>query len=68
MMSDGASLADVFDILVKSVNGDSEALINLWSSAEAGKAANAIASQGIDYFRESLDGTQEQHRHDRIGL
>ena len=55
MMSDGASLADVFDILVKSVNGDSEALINLWSSAEAGKAANAIASQGIDYFRESLD-------------
>lgn len=55
MMSDGASLADVFDILVKSVNGDSEALINLWSSAEAGKAANAIASQGIDYFRESLE-------------
>lgn len=55
MMSDGASLADVFDILVKSVNGDSEALINLWSSAEAGKAANAIASQGIDYFRKSLE-------------
>ena len=54
MMSEGASLADVFDILVKATNGDSEALINLWSSAEAGKAANAIASQGLNYFRESL--------------
>lgn len=55
LMSEGYSLGDVLEILQKSVNGDSEALINLWSSAEAGKAANAIASQGIDYFRESLD-------------
>lgn len=55
LMNSGASLADVFEVLVDSVDGDSEALINLWSSAEAGKAANAIASQGVDYFRESLD-------------
>lgn len=55
MMNSGASLADVLDILLESVDGDTSALMNMWGSAEAGKAANAILSQGTDTFRQSLD-------------
>lgn len=55
LMENGYSLADVLDILMDSVNGDSSALMNLWGSAEAGKAANAILTQGTDNFRQSLD-------------
>lgn len=55
LMDNGYSLADVLDILMDSVNGDSSALMNLWGSAEAGKAANAILTQGTDNFRQSLD-------------
>ncbi len=55
MMNSGASLADVLDILLESVDGDTSALMNMWGSAEAGKAANAILSQGTDAFRQSLD-------------
>lgn len=55
LMESGGSLADAMDILSDSVNGDSSALINLWGSAEAGKAANAICQQGTDAFRQSLD-------------
>lgn len=54
LMSQGYSLADVLQILYDSVNGDSEALMNLWSSAEAGKASNAIVSQGLENFNENL--------------
>lgn len=55
LMDNGYSLADVLDILMASVDGDSSALMNLWGSAEAGKAANAILTQGTDNFRQSLD-------------
>ena len=55
LMDDGKSLADVLQILEKSVNGDATALMNMWGSAEAGKSANAILSQGVDYFNESLE-------------
>ena len=55
MMNSGASLADVLDILLESVDGDTSAVMNMWGSAEAGKAANAILSQGTDAFRQSLD-------------
>ena len=51
LMDNGYSL----DILMASVDGDSSALMNLWGSAEAGKAANAILTQGTDNFRQSLD-------------
>lgn len=54
LMDNGYSLADVLDILMASVDGDSSALMNLWGSAEAGKAANAILTQGTDNFRQSL--------------
>lgn len=55
LMDNGYSLADVLDILMASVDGDSSALMNLWGSAEAGKAANAILTQGTYNFRQSLD-------------
>lgn len=58
LMKDGASLGDVLDILLGSVNGDTEALMNLWGSAEAGKAASAIASQGIQTFNTNLNTLQ----------
>lgn len=55
LMAEGKSLGDVLAVLSDSVNGDSEALMNLWSSAEAGKASAAIMSQGIDVFNENLE-------------
>lgn len=64
LMSDGASLGDVLTILSDSVNGNAEAMMGLWSSQEAGKAANAIMVQGIEDFNsvckqmnEELSGT-----------
>ena len=59
LMKSGASLGDVLDILLQSVDGDTEALMNLWGSAEAGKAASAIAGQGVKTFNSNL----EQLRH-----
>lgn len=54
LMAEGKSLGDVLGILYDSVNGDSTALMNLWSSAEAGKASNAIISQGLEEFNNNL--------------
>lgn len=54
LMEDGMSLGQVMGILMDSANGDAEALMNLWGSAEAGKAANAIVSQGLEEFDENL--------------
>ncbi len=58
LMESGMSLGDVLGILNDSVNGNSEALINLWGSAEAGKAANAIVSYGLDNFNDNLKTIQ----------
>lgn len=55
LMEEGYSLSDVLGILYDSCDGDSTALMNLWSSAEAGKASNAIVNQGLDEFNENLD-------------
>lgn len=54
LMQSGESLGNVLQMLLDSVNGDSEALMNLWSSAEAGKGANAILNQGIETFNKNL--------------
>lgn len=59
LMNDGASLADVLSILNDSVDGNSEALMNLWGSQEAGKAANAIVNQGLDTFNDNLQQVQD---------
>ena len=58
LMKSGASLGDVLDILLQSVDGDTEALMNLWGSAEAGKAASAIAGQGVKTFNSNLEQLQ----------
>lgn len=58
LMKSGTSLGDVLQILLDSCNGDAEALMNLWSSAEAGKASNAILNQGIETFNANLKTVQ----------
>lgn len=50
LMAQGYTLGDVMQILSDSVNGSAEALMGLWSSQEAGKASNAIMTQGIADF------------------
>lgn len=50
LMQEGWSLGDVLNVLLQSVDGNAEALMGLWGSAEAGKAANAIVSQSIEDF------------------
>lgn len=54
LMEQGYSLADVLSVLYDSVDKDSEALMNLWGSAEAGKAGNAIINQGLETFNTNL--------------
>lgn len=55
LMNAGYSLADVLDIVYESAGRDGEAMMNLWGSAEAGKAANAIINQGLDTFNSNLE-------------
>ncbi|MCD7882528.1 MAG: phage tail tape measure protein [Lachnospiraceae bacterium] len=55
LMTDGYSLSDVLGILYEDCGEDSTALMNLWSSAEAGKASNAIVNQGLEEFNENLE-------------
>lgn len=54
LMKEGKSLADVLGIVYDSVGQNSEALMNLWGSAEAGKASNAIINQGLSTFNDNL--------------
>lgn len=54
LMEDGYSLGDVLGVLYDSVDQNSEAMMNLWGSAEAGKAANAIINQGLETFNDNL--------------
>lgn len=58
LMNSGYSLADILQILYTSCNEDSEALMNLWGSATAGKAASAIINQGITTFNANLKTLQ----------
>lgn len=55
LMASGSSLADVLDILLASVDGNTSALMNLWGSQEAGKASNAIISQSVQQFNSNLE-------------
>lgn len=54
LMQGGKSLGDVLGVLNEAVDGDATALMNLWGSAEAGKASNAILSQGLEQFNDNL--------------
>lgn len=60
LMEDGYSLADVLKILLSHVNGNTEALMGLWGSQEAGKASNAIAKQGLEDFNAVLEQMQQE--------
>lgn len=59
LMEEGMSLGEVMNILAEDVDYDAEALMNLWGSAEAGKAANAIINEGLDSFEKNLKAIQE---------
>ena len=59
LMASGASLSDVLSAVYKAAGEDSTALMNMWGSAEAGKAANAIINQGLDSFNENLGNIRE---------
>lgn len=54
LMESGYSLADVLGIVYESVDRNAEAMMNLWGSAEAGKAANAVINQGLETFNKNL--------------
>lgn len=59
LMAEGKTLGDVLGILNEAVDGDSTALMNLWSSAEAGKASSAIVGQGLEAFNENLKAIED---------
>ena len=54
LMNEGKSLADVIDILGKSVGGDSEKFAQLWGSSEAGTGALAILNGGTEDYNNTL--------------
>lgn len=54
LMASGSSLGDVMTILSDSVDGDSTAFSNLWSSTTAGKAALSLLNTGAEEFTRTL--------------
>ena len=59
LMNEGRSLADVLGLVYDACDNNAEAMMNMWGSAEAGKAANAIIGQGLDKFNENLTTLRE---------
>ena len=59
LMNEGKSIADVLGMIYDACDNNAEAMMNMWGSAEAGKAANAIISQGLDTFNDNLTTLQE---------
>lgn len=55
LMKEGKTLADVLGIVYDECGRDSEAMMQLWHMQAAGKASNAIISQGLETFRTNLD-------------
>lgn len=60
LMNEGRSLADVLGLVYDACDNNAEAMMNMWGSAEAGKAANAIIGQGLDNFNDNLTTLQEE--------
>ena len=58
LMAEGKSLADVIDILGKTVDGDKEKFAQLWGSAEAGTGALAILNGGTADFNNTMKEMQ----------
>lgn len=59
LMNEGKSLADVLGVVYDACDNNAEAMMNMWGSAEAGKAANAIIGQGLDTFNDNLTTLRE---------
>lgn len=55
LMEDGLSLADVLEIISKSVNNDQVQFSNLWSSANAGRAAISLFDGSAQAFNATLE-------------
>ncbi len=60
LMNEGKSLADVLGLVYDACDNNAEAMMNMWGSAEAGKAANAIIGQGLDTFNDNLATLQNE--------
>lgn len=60
LMAQGWSLGDVLQVLSDTVNGDAEAMMGLWGSQEAGKAANAIMTQSVEDFNAVLSQMNQE--------
>lgn len=58
LMEEGQSLGDVMQILGDSVNGNSTAFANLWSSQEAATGALSIYNSGAEHYNEVLGKMQ----------
>lgn len=54
MMRNGKSVGDVLGVIYDALGQDSTAMMNMWGSAEAGKAANAIINQGLEAFNANV--------------
>lgn len=54
LMASGSSLGDIMTILSDSVDGNSTAFSNLWSSSTAGQAALTLLNQGAEKFDKTL--------------
>ena len=58
LTENGASLGDILAIIGDSVNGNTTAFNELWSSTEAGVGALSIFNQGADHFNSVLGEMQ----------
>lgn len=55
LMDSGATLGDIMGILGESVNGSSDAFINLWGNVRAGRGAVNIFNAGAEEFASVMD-------------
>ena len=55
LMGSGSNLGDIMAILSESVDGDTTAFKNLWSSSTAGLAAFTLLDAGTERFSETLN-------------
>ena len=60
LMAQGWSLGDVLQVLSNTVDGNAEAMMGLWGSQEAGKAANAIMTQSVEDFNAVLSQMNQE--------
>lgn len=62
LMKEGNSLGDVLQILADSVDGDTTAFNNMWSSSEAGVGMLSILNSGTSKIQQPGAGDGRKHR------